>query len=643
MYFYKTAILFICLIFCTDISAKWRAIYNEINVETIYYDIFDDPIFKDYPIFPLNKLVVPTGVGLCVTKYEKINKQNILDSLNLEEKEYHFFDKTFSPLALKNTTIVKHAIYQRNVASYDISILTSDGRWHKRTFDCSFEGYQIPKELSLSNWVRGNDIIVAGVLIMVKPNNQNEKITFVVSEFNIIDQIVVEKECQHPFLDKLFDKVGNCDTILMGNGLLYSDEELPLLCTEETYMMQRMSNYFSFKTDSNDSEIDLFKKIIHLAIEDYPFYQERNLTQQTIKNKFMEFCSIHSDSMSVQDFSNSLSAFIRNEFMDTHFFVEPPKGVGTTTISGPVRLYEIAGKILVAAILDTLYRNIPLGAEVIAINKIPVNKIIDSLSVSQLGQPERKRMRAVATMLHKNSDDSAKITYMAIGKTDSSIVRYNRKINISPQFRPAHCLFEFVDSIAYFNINQMDSYVFLRFINHIEQIKNAKGLILDLRGNSGGSSSEGEKLFSLFINRPAVYHHVIPLNRPNRLESRMIRPNKDIHFPSNYPVVILGDENTACASENFIQAMKQLPQCYFLSYSTTYGALQARYGISFPSGTFFSLDCLSPKTYTYEVGIVENVGISPNVWVQPTKVEDLAPYDDLLKTVSKKIINSNFY
>jgi len=481
------------------------------------------------------------------------------------------------------------------------------------------------------------------MFITVKPTNPSEKITFAVSEFKIVDQIAVEKECQHPFLDKLFNRVGNCDTILRGNGLLFSNEELPLLCTEETYMMQKMSNYFSFKTDSNDSEIDLLKKIINLTIEDYPFYHEKKLDKQIIKNKFREFCLTHSDSMSIQDFSSSLSSFIRNEFMDTHFFVDPPKSMGTTTVSGPIRLYEIAGKILVAAVLDTLYRNIPLGAEVISINKIPVNTIIDSLSVSQLGQPERKRMRAVATMLQRNIVDSIQIMFNTRGKTDSAIIRYNNKINIPPQFKPAHCLFEYADSIAYFDIKQMDSYVFLRFINHIEQIKNAKGLIIDLRGNPGGSSSEGEKLFSLFINRPTVYNHVVSLNRPNKLESRMIRPNKVIHFPSNYPVVILGDENTACASEDFIQAMKQLPQCYFISYSTTCGALQARYGISFPSGTFLSLDCLSPKTYTHDVGVVENVGISPNVWVQPTKVEDLAPYDDLLKKVSKKIIMSKFY
>jgi C-terminal processing protease CtpA/Prc len=617
-------------------------VYNETKVVSRHYDIFDDPIFKNCPYYPLNKLIVPAEKGICITKYGKINKKEVINALDLGKKEHYFF-KTFSRLSLKNTTIIKHAIFQKNVKNYDINIQMSNGHWYKRTFNCDFEGYQIPKELSLSNWSK-DDFTLTGVLITVKPINPSEKIIFAVSEFNISDQIVVETECQHPFLDQLLDKVGNCDTILTANGLLYSNKDmLSLLCTEETYRMHKMSNYFSFKTNSNDSEIVLLKKIIHLAIKEYPFYQEKDIDQQSIKNRFIDFCSAHSDSMSIQDFTSSLASFIRKEFMDAHFFVEPPKKERTTTSSGPIRLYEIAGKVLVAGIFDTLYKNVPLGAEIISIDKKPVNKIIDSLSVFQLGQPERKRMRAIATMLYRNVNDSAIIIYKIKRQTETATIRYDRKINIPSHFKPDHFLFEFIDSIAYFKINHMDSYVFLRFINHVEQIREAKGLILDLRGNPGGSSSEGEKLFSMFIDRPTVFHHVVALNRTSRLESKIIRPNENIHFYPEYPVVILGDENTACASEDFIQAMKQLKQCYFLSYSTTCGSLQSRYGISFPSGTFLSLDCLSNKIFAHEVGIVENVGISPNVWVQPTKIEDLAPYNDLLKIVSKKIITAKYY
>jgi len=96
MRFYKFVILCIsCLIFALNISAKWRAVYNETIDKTVYYDIFDDPILKDYPIFPLNKLIAPTGVGLCITKYGKFNKKEIIDSLNLKDKKYHFFIKHF--------------------------------------------------------------------------------------------------------------------------------------------------------------------------------------------------------------------------------------------------------------------------------------------------------------------------------------------------------------------------------------------------------------------------------------------------------------------------------------------------------------------------------------------------------------------
>lgn len=625
----------------------WRAVYYDTDVVRTHYDIRESSMKRNFHRYELDGIVSSDENGICMLTYGKVDKR-IPDSLGIPKKAHYFFDETDAFYIKKDTTVFEFECYQENVQSYTVYLEATNGKWYKKTFENECDGYLCPQRIALSDWLDNPEQETAKIsrlFIVAEPRDIHIGIKFVTARLVISDEVKVEQICQHPFFDKLFGKPGNCDTLITGNALLFSDKKgSALFCTKDTYGMQCMSNYFEFKNDSGEKEVPFIKKLIRLIIEEYPFYQERKIDKQAVAKKLNNFFMSMSDTASVQLFIDSLAGLINKEFKDAHFFIEPPAGYKhKKLIFGPVRLYEIENKIVVAAVFDSLYADIKLGTEVVAIDNKPVSDLVDSLAPLQLGQPGRQRMKAVSLLLCRNESDSAVITYCdAAGLVDRTIY-YDRKVTIPSGFKPAHGLYEWTDSVAYYKMGQMDDRIFPGFFNKIKQIRKAKGLILDIRGNPGGSSAVGEKIFSLFIERPMVYHHTTVSGKTDRLETRIIRPDKKNHFSARYPVVIIGDENTACASEDFIQAMKQLNTCYFLSYSRTIGFLHNRYGVRFPSGAFLSIDCLSDKIVSNEAGVVECKGIEPNVWLQPTCVSDLAPYDDLLKNAAKKIITSKFW
>jgi C-terminal processing protease CtpA/Prc len=650
----KVKLLHIILLGLFSLYVKaWDAVYYEPMTLTTIYDIQKDAVHynkKDIIYFPEGLVFPPSNnKGYNILKHTKLNSY-IAHDINIYNKVFYWM-KEFNNVILckKDTTLLTIYFYQQNVKNFSVYIhANQSNKWLKKEISCPFEGYQPPIKIKLSDFCEGDSLNqIDKLLIITEPVDVNKKVVFAPNHLSITQEVLVEKKCQHPFLDKLFNRLGNCDSLFKSNCLLRNTGGI-ILCTKDTY---NEDEYFYpdihlKKEITDESEVLFIQQIIAIVLQEYPFYQERGLNKESIIRKFSQLVEKYDKSEENEKmFLIEISSFIKNEFNDAHFILTPNFHEKKSQYS-PIRLYEISNKIVVAAVFDSTYTNrIPLGSEMIAINNVAIEHIIDSLRVKQYGLPERKRLRAIASVLDRQRGDSVMITFR--NRNDNAIetfpVLYNNKITIPFNFRPQHYLFEIIDDVAYFNINRMDGDVFFRFLNHLNQIRDSKGLILDLRNNGGGSSGDGMSLFSTFINKPMVYYHTTFWQKDNRMESLVIQPNRDVHFSSDFPVILLGDENTACASEQFIQAMQQLDNCCFISHSRTAGSLQNRYNFHFPDGTSLALDCLSEKIYSNKMSIIEYIGIQPDIWVQSTKVEDLVPYADILKSAAIKMIKSKHY
>lgn len=631
-------------LFLSQKGYTWKAVYYFPEIAKVYYDVRQDkPAHKEsaycFPenlYYPLHAGIACRGVS--ILHYGKPDAKQVPDSLG-KQKMWHYLKVFNYPIdCRKDTTILDFSFYLEKVKKYRIYLHSTTDVWVYKDFECSFEGFQYPVQISLSAFSTSAVSRIPSIdklfLVVNKDEEDKKGPVFIVNKFVVADRLEQEKTFLHPFWDRLFHRP------VVDSVFSYMNND-PALFRNTFY--RPLWNQLYLKRDKEDEEeIPLLKEVLALALQDYPFYDEKGIKKKVILEKLQELYDTQYLFSGEKQFLEALACFLQTEINDGHFFLKLPSSGEEKQLS-PVRLYEIGKKIIVSAVFDSTYiSQLPLGTEVLAIDGQKVEACIEDLKLAQYGVEERKRARAIALLLNRKPGDSVILTVKsrAIGEKREVKLNYPGSISIPANFRFPHALFEQKEEIAYFRIARMDGQVFLRFVNHFKEIKQSKGLILDLRGNGGGSP-DGEILFSTFIQQPMVYEHMGFKDSKRRRESVVIQPHPTLRLPSDFPVVILGDENTACASEAFIQAMRQLESCWFLSHSPTAGSLHDRHAVIFPSGIFLSLDCLSEKQYSVGGKVIECVGLEPDIWVQYRKPEDLAPYNDLLKSKAVEFIQSH--
>jgi len=103
----------------------------------------------------------------------------------------------------------------------------------------------------------------------------------------------------------------------------------------------------------------------------------------------------------------------------------------------------------------------------------------------------------------------------------------------------------------------------------MDYIKNTKGLIIDIRGNTGGLSENYEAVLSRFINAPLEYLKTFSKGEVPYYEEPVIPDTK--YFIYTYPVIVLINGASFSGGEVFPEFMKQLPNVTVIG-DTTAGA-----------------------------------------------------------------------
>ncbi len=121
------------------------------------------------------------------------------------------------------------------------------------------------------------------------------------------------------------------------------------------------------------------------------------------------------------------------------------------------------------------------------------------------------------------------------------------------------------DNIGYFHcstfFNGIEGYNFLN--NILEEFKNCKGIIIDVRANSGGSDEKAGYIASRFYDKPRTYSYFQTRNGPNHSDFSDIMYSTlnpaSISRP-HIPIVLLTDQSVGSAGEDFTLMLKILPQ-----------------------------------------------------------------------------------
>ncbi len=177
-----------------------------------------------------------------------------------------------------------------------------------------------------------------------------------------------------------------------------------------------------------------------------------------------------------------------------------------------------------------------------------------------------------ADRLRGDAGAVVEIEYQRDGLKDTIQVQVQRQPVYLPSVMPPQRFFLSTDmgtiAVGYIQINHFQDSTVQDLKEALIQLQTegVQALILDLRGNPGGSFKAGVQAAELFLNEGVVVYSESPLdefNRPFRVES---------HNPVTLPVVVLVDRDTASAAEVVAGALKDhRPGNTLIVGQTTFG------------------------------------------------------------------------
>lgn len=616
-------------------------IFQDVELDTLYdirKDVSLQPYFqkKFFPGYHTNQATV--------------------DGLNMklisESSEYVVYNKEFAQFK-PDTTQLFIKIFTENIDSIEIQICNSE-TCYLTTITVLRDGYQRPYIKALADF----ETIPRGrsrdktIVVRTFNENVNERSRFFVGDLVIRNFIEVRIPSQLPFFKALFKN--QPDKNQTKNLLRYD------------YIQHQPRDFFveylegiNFLDANMEEETHYFKKIVRSAIINYPFYHERGLNAEVTLNKFDSLVKRFVD-YPFCNFAYEIKNFLKREFRDGHFRVDLLKcNKYQKKVAGPLRVFPIGKKFLIAAIFDTtLAKKVPIGSELIAINNEPFLGLLENALKENYGlsydgnsfsttESNFNLLREVANeILRREVDREMFINYITPkGKTYRTSVTYSSKYNIPERFIARHCNFKMLTSqIAYLRVSKFDSRAPFCLANVMDSLSNKRiDLIIDLRANGGGEMSAVIQMLNTLLYQPVYKHYYYQSRLDNQIDSLIIKNRNFGKFNKTATVALLVDENTACASEVFIENLKiYRNETVIVGRAATKGALTPVYDINFPSKKVrLYLNAPSVGKFLLTEGSIEHVGIEPDILVGIDNIYDLKPYSDkVLKTAMEYLNNA---
>ncbi|MCI4668218.1 MAG: S41 family peptidase [Bacteroidia bacterium] len=165
----------------------------------------------------------------------------------------------------------------------------------------------------------------------------------------------------------------------------------------------------------------------------------------------------------------------------------------------------------------------------------------------------------------------------------------------------------------------------------LDELKETKGMIIDLRGGSGGEDIAGKVIASRFADKSYHYMNTRVKAGPAHddftdAEQWFIQPEGPFQY--HKPVIILTNVQTLSARETFLLAMRVLPNVTQIGDTTAGGFSNANPG-ELPNGWGYAI---SVGEWTDGEGVsFEGRGIPPDFYLKSNRAELLMGKDALLE------------
>jgi C-terminal processing protease CtpA/Prc len=383
---------------------------------------------------------------------------------------------------------------------------------------------------------------------------------------------------------------------------------------------------------SSYDSIQSISQFTNKILSKYELYDIYGIDKQTLINQNILLADTSDDVMSyyrgMKEIFSSLNSCHMRLATDKNDEIESPQQ--------PIYFYNMNNEIIVSAVFDpTLDNKIQLGDKLLSINNISTIQLYKDFSKYVFAStPHQREAKTTQKLLHLAKElygDSLSVTLQNKAFTYSITLNtsnFSSKKVIPVGFKIfTDNIIEKYDNIVYCKLSFQESAVVPFIYSHIEELNNCDGLVIDLRGCTGGDYSFCT-LFSLLISKTSPIVH--SASNPFNVRSTMIvKPSRLPHIKC--PVSILVDARTACSAELLISGLRKNRQdVYVIGVSNTAGSAQLNMKTLLPENVLLThFEGITEDVFGYVID--NNKGLVPDIIIHFDSYKDLFPYNDKLK------------
>ena len=300
-----------------------------------------------------------------------------------------------------------------------------------------------------------------------------------------------------------------------------------------------------------------------------------------------------------------------SRYLDKKDYADQNTSINSKISGIGVNITTVSGKTYVASVIEgtpAFSAGVKQGDMIWKVN----GKDVKGLSVAQ-----------VADLVRGKENTSVRITILRNKKAlEKTIIRKEIKIKT-------------VKSSVDKNIGYIQIMTFIgstttnEFIDALEKTDNTKGLIIDLRGNTGGLLPNAVFMANMFINKG----NIVSIVGRNGYKKNIYAQETD--FIIEKPILILVDGNSASASEIFSGALKDYHKATLIG-TKTFGKGMVQKIIPMPNETGINLTIA--KYLTPSGHDINKKGISPDIEVKVNR-KDIIAGKDLQLAKAKSILS----
>jgi C-terminal processing protease CtpA/Prc len=331
---------------------------------------------------------------------------------------------------------------------------------------------------------------------------------------------------------------------------------------------------------------------------------------------------------------------------DGHTTVYPP-GILRHSASLPIRLMAVNRKPIISEVAEAAAFACPelkVGLEITHIDGRPVSEILEKeiYPYEAGGTPQNHDRRAFRRLIQgeKGSEAIVRVRNADGELRDLKLTRlWWWRYPQPPRFE----YYNLGEGIAYIALNSFSSNEVSSLFGMVfGKIRQAKGLIVDVRNNGGGSSHHGYAIISRLVDKPIpdsswnTPQHIAAFEAWGRQEQwyegghDMIEPKGGKHYTG--PVVVLTGPGTVSAAEDFVVALHASGRATLVGERTA-GTTGQPLMIKLPRGGRARI-CTKRDTYPDGREFV-GIGVIPDVEVHPTQESIEAGRDVVLEKAIK--------